>query len=298
MTARQLYDHITRMFKTSGFDDPRFEAASLLKACLGLTRERLLTHPETPVDEKDCQTMFTAADQRCAHLPLAYLAGSTVFFNLDFQVGPGVLIPRADSEVLVESALECLKTGAFDANREKDHPCRVLDLFTGSGCIGISIAAIWRRQFGPCQLDLVDIDEAACACASDNLAQHQLQDDGRVIQANLFPPMPLEPYDLITANPPYIPTDQIQTLMPEVRLHEPALALDGGTDGLDFYRRVIGRAPDYLRDSGWLVLEHGYDQPDPIAGMFHSSPVWHNLFCRHDYGGQARVTGAQIRKQA
>ena len=298
MTTRQLYDHLSNIFRSSGFESPRFEAAELLNACLGLTRQQLLTRPETTVDVTDCRTVLSMADQRCARVPLAYLAGTTIFCGLDFAVRPGVLIPRADSEVLVETALNELTQYRMDNGLPVDHSLRLLDLFTGSGCVGISLAHTWRQQGGSCRLDLVDIDAVACACASDNLARHGMQRTGRMIQADLLPPAQPEPYDLITANPPYIATDQIQTLMPEVRLHEPKLALDGGPDGLYFYRRLISRAPDYLRAGGWLLFEHGYDQSDQVLQLFQSDTRWQHLISCRDYGGRARVTGAQLGKQA
>ena len=217
--------------------------------------------------------------------PLAYILGQTAFGGLDFVVGPGTLVPRPDSEVLVETARRLL------AERGSRGEVRLLDTCTGSGAIGICLAWQLDQDGYRVRLSLVDREADALAWARRNSRLLPERVALRVIQADLFPGDE-DPYDLVTANPPYIPSDQIDHLMPEVSVHEPRMALDGGPDGLAFYRRLAGQAPAHLRRDGFLVLEHGYDQADAISAIL-SAQGFAVRPAVLDFGGHLRVTAGQ-----
>ncbi len=234
--------------------------------------------------------MLNAARLRGAHVPLAYILGQTWFMNHRFKTGPGTLVPRPDSEVLVESALEAL----FDSPAS-DQMVRVLDVCAGTGCIGISLLLGLIEHGRPAELVLTEIDSAAAGFARQNIKMHHLEALADLVQADLFPTAEGLRFDLIVSNPPYIPSADIAGLMPEVSSHEPKIALDGGPDGLAFYRRLVATAPDYLKPNGLLLVEHGFDQHQPVLDLFARDGRYDRPLARRDYGGQPRVTGSRLK---
>lgn len=207
-------------------------------------------------------------------------------------MGPGVLIPRPDSECLVEKALSCV-------DEQWEEPLRIMDLCTGTGCIGISLACRLRERGRASTLVLTESDPAAADYARQNLAMHRLGDTARLILADLFPQVeegqPAATFHMIVGNPPYIPGGQIDGLMPEVSHYEPRQALDGGPDGLAFYRRIIDDAPKYLLVGGWLLLEHGFDQAEPVADLLDASGHYERIPAVRDFGGNPRVSGGRLK---
>ncbi len=214
---------------------------------------------EVPTQQKRDYTEAVA--RRCDRVPLQHITGTQSFMGLDFKVNEHVLIPRQDTEVLVERALGLLKPGD-----------RILDLCTGSGCILLSLL-----KLGPtsCAGAGVDISREALEVARENAESLGLQ--ATFLLGDLFAALPTEEhseaskFNLITSNPPYIPSRVISTLMPEVRDHEPHLALDGTADGLEFYRRICQEAPSYLEAGGHLVFEIGHDQGEAVAELMRSA---------------------------
>jgi release factor glutamine methyltransferase len=199
-------------------------------------------------------------------------------------LAPGSLIPRADSEILVEAGLDaCRKISA--------KPIAVLDICTGTGCIGISLSLHLQELGLASRLWLTDLDPTAADYARGNLIRHHLAEQSTLEIADLFPADPSLCWDLIVANPPYIANPVIASLMPEVRCYEPLTALDGGMDGLDFYRRLIAGASSRLKPGGCLLLEHGYDQALAVADLINSTGQYDLIPAIRDYGGQPRVSG-------
>lgn len=288
MLLRQLHLEIGESLKLAGIEQPRREAALILAHLLGLTRAGVYTEAEKPVDPERAGMIHELARRRAAHEPLAYLLGETEFAGLTFEVGPGVLIPRPDSEILVE-------TGLAACDRLTGNPLRILDICTGTGCVGISLVGQLRQKGKPVLLWLTDVDPTAADYARRNLLRHQLADGGKLEIADLWPADPGLRWDLIVANPPYIASPVMETLMPEVRCHEPVTALDGGPDGLLFYRRLIAGAAARLNPGGCLLLEHGYDQAEAVAGLIQDNGCYHLISAIRDYGGQPRVSGGWLK---
>ena len=250
--------------------------------------------------------------RRLEREPLAYILGTAWFWGNPFHVGPGVLIPRADSEMAVEAALgllgyvvmpwgQCMSEmpASLQFDKKPDEAIRFMDLCTGSGCLGISIALDIMGKGGRVSGILTDISDDAIYYAKSNLFSHHLLDTLKLFRCDLFP-NPSVIYDLwgdkkaglIVANPPYITSGDMETLMPEVMDYEPELALRGGDDGLIFYRRILRGCHPFLTPGGWIVFEHGYDQGDSVPALCRENG-YANVMTFRDYGGQPRVTIAQ-----
>lgn len=226
--------------------DADIDAWYLLSYVTGLDRAAFFLHGEEPMAEPDMIRYRDLVTKRGERIPLQYLTGEQEFMGLDFHVNEHVLIPRQDTECLVERVLPYV-----DGKR-------VLDVCTGSGCIAIAIAKLGK----PFIVHGVDISEEALAVARQNATE--LNASVELFAGDLMTKMDGQ-YDVIVSNPPYIPPSVIEGLMPEVRLHEPMLALDGGQDGLEFYRRIAGQAVTRLAPNGRMFLEIGCEQAVAVA---------------------------------
>lgn len=229
-------------------DNPRLEARLLLAHALGVTAADLIRDPARMIDPESFLAMI---DQRSRHEPIAYLTGHREFWSLDLLVSPATLIPRPDTETIVEQAL-----------RAAPAPRRVLDLGTGSGCLLLAILHERPAAFG------IGIDRSADAIAIARANARRCGLDGRAaFTVGDWATAVAGPFDLVVSNPPYIPHDDIAGLMPEVRLHEPLAALDGGEDGLVAYRHIIPDLPRLIGADGVAVLEVGIGQADTVAAL-------------------------------
>ena len=252
----EIYLDARRRLKAAGVEAAGLEARLLLAFAADKSPEEFLRDIRMFPDEAFSQRAEELIRRRLAGEPAAYLTGSWSFYGMELEINSNVLIPRADSELAVDAALERLGDAAEP---------RVLDLCTGSGCIGIAIAA----RIQACRVVLADLDRRALLLAKRNAMLNHVS--GRVLCAEADvhegPSPRLGEFTLIVCNPPYIPTRELETLDPSVRDYEPRLALDGGEDGLDFYRSIFARWTGILRPSGWLVLECGEGQSMDLRRM-------------------------------
>lgn len=227
--------------------------------------------------------------RRAQRIPLQQITGSQAFMGLDFMVNEHVLCPRQDTETLVEEGLTILASlrsgSAKNSQANADREIRLLDLCTGSGCILISLLALARGQETPIHGLAADLSPEALAVARENAKRNGVS--AAFVLSDLFAEIEGS-FDLITANPPYIPSGQLEDLMPEVRDHEPRMALDGDEDGLAFYRRIAGQAPDYLREGGWLLMEIAFDQGQAVRQMLADGPL-EEIEIIQDLSGRDRV---------
>lgn len=260
-TIGRLLDWTRQHFKDRGIDDPRLCAELLLAKALGCQKILLYTRlDQAPTDEQraNFRAMVEGAAQ---HKPIAYLIGHKEFYSLDFAVTPDVLIPRPETELLVELAL------AWCASNPKGH-YDLLDIGTGSGCIAVTIT----KRNPAVRAQATDISEAALEVARQNADRHQVAD--RVVFAHTdMLSLPADAtddgrFDLILSNPPYVPEQDQTTLPANVRDHEPAVALFGGDDGLHAYRKIASEVRSRLRPGGTLLLELGHDQADQVESLF------------------------------
>jgi release factor glutamine methyltransferase len=246
-TIRKLLTWTTQRFEKEQIDGPRLTAEVLLSHTLKLDRVKLFMELDRPMQKDELATFKALIQRRMQFEPTEYLTGSKPFYNRRFQVDARVLIPRPETELLVEAVLKLLP---------KDAPSRVLDLCTGSGCIAVTIAA--ERPLA--SVWATDISKDAAAVARANAETHQVASRVSVLEGDLFAAVPAgAKFDLIVSNPPYVKRGDLPTLQKEVR-QEPKLALDGGEDGLDFVRRIADGAHAALKAGGWLALEIGDEQ--------------------------------------
>ncbi len=243
-------------FKDHNIDSPRLTGEILLANTLGIRRLDLYLQHDRPLEKKELTQFKSLIKRRILHEPVAYITGKKGFYDAEFQVGQGVLIPRPDTEILVETAMDRLKY--FESKS-----CRVLELGTGSGAIVVSLAqACPEHQYFACDLSSLALDAARINAEKISATPiHFFQ--GSWLDAVMFG----AGFHLILSNPPYIPRADIEGLAPEIRDHEPVLALDGGQDGLDSIRQILGQASDCLVPGGQVILEMGFDQKKAVADI-------------------------------
>lgn len=253
MTVRELLRSAQAVLEKNGIPDAAWDASALLAHLLGRDRMGLYAAGEEVLPPEREAEFRALLDRRAAREPLQYICGEQYFMGLRFEVGPGVLIPRYDTEALCEAALECVTPGTQ----------RALDLCCGSGALAVVLAVekpsleVWASDLSP----------RALAYAGRNAAAHHAP--VRFFESDLFDSLPETRFGLIVSNPPYIPSGVLESLQPEV-LREPPEALDGGDDGMDFYRRILEALPSRLCRGGALCLESGEEQTEPLKTMLRS----------------------------
>lgn len=269
MTRKEAVYGAEQKLAAAGIADAKLDARYLFYHVTGLNQMELLLYGEKEVLEAEQRAYDELVSQRAGHMPLQYLTGVQEFMGLEFQVNSNVLIPRQDTECLVEEVLK-YSTGK-----------RVLDVCTGSGCIIISLAKLGSLSGA----FACDLSEKALEVARSNADQL----DARIefFQGDLFAPIS-GTYDIIVSNPPYICSDALEGLMPEVRCYEPRMALDGMADGLAFYRGITAEAGSYLAEDGMLFFEIGFDQAEPVAALMRQNG-FDKIQIRKDYAGLDRV---------
>lgn len=249
MVIREIVPLGIEALREAGIEDAEIDAFLLFQEVTGLKKAEYLLYPDKEITEENEDRYFALIRRRALHEPCQYIIGRCGFYGLDFLVNEHVLIPRQDTELLVEKALQAAGEGA-----------KVLDLCTGSGAVAVAM-----KGHRP-DLDIlaVDISEEALAVAAKNADRNFAP--VRFVKSDLFEAMdPAERFDLIVSNPPYVTDEEYESLMPEVREHEPALALKAGKDGLDIYRRLIQEAPSHLKDGGALAVEIGCSQAAAVS---------------------------------
>lgn len=256
-----------------GVENARLEAEWMLCAVCGLDRVGLYLNYDRPLNAEELAGYRGMIARRGRREPLQHILGSQEFMGLEFEVAPEVLIPRHDTEVLVTEAL-----------RRAPGAGSILDIGTGSGCIAVALASSLPRA----AVCAVDISPEALAVARRNADRHAVAVE--FCQGSLFDGVAGRRFDLIVSNPPYIPTADIEGLEPEVRDHDPRLALDGGPDGLAIYRHMVPAARSHLTPGGWLMVEVGIGQADAVQEMFRASG-YRELFVARDPGEVERVVG-------
>lgn len=280
-TIQRLLTWTTDFFRERGIESPRLDAEVLLSALLGRDRMYLYVHFDEPLEPEELARFRGYVKERAAHVPLAYVLGRREFMGLDFRVTRDTLIPRPDTEILVQCAVDFL-CARLEAGATA---CTIADIGTGTGAIALSTLHYTEGT----RADAVDISPAAAAVARENAERLGLTERIDIHVGDLLAPLAGGRYDMILSNPPYIPTADIATLMPDVRSYEPHLALDGGTDGLNIYRRLMADAPALLNEGGAIAVEVGIDEAAAVGAlaMAHSRIVRTETL--KDLGGIERV---------
>lgn len=309
MTTEQLYRECSRVIGNAS-DTPALDARIIIQDALGLDDSAFMLKGPQEVPSIDAERILGMAHSRRDGTPVAYITGHRGFFMDDFLVNESTLIPRADTEVLVEHAIVKLKpiiiskTDNIEQSLKNRPPLRpllsILDLCCGTGCIGISLAKALAMELArhgidsSIKLTLSDVsDEAANVCrknASSILDGYKVC--WKVVTGDLFSTVGVSRFDVIVTNPPYIRSDVIPTLDEQVR-NEPLLALDGGDDGLDAICRIVEDAPKHLVSGGWMLMEIGFDQGDAVKRLF-ASAGFVDVCVEKDLGGRDRVVIGRI----
>ena len=279
-TTAAVLDWTTKRFTEAHIVGARLEAQVLLAHALACTRMQLYTGFDRPLAEPELAAARALIKRRLAGEPLAYLVGEQEFWSLTFAVSPDVLIPRADTETVVQLVIDRL-------GPERAQPRRGLDLCTGSGVLAITLA----RELPGLTMVATDVSAKAIAIATANAARNGVAERVELRTGDLWAPVAGEAFELIVANPPYIRTDELAGLDREVR-QEPRLALDGGDDGLGFYRRLADGLAAHLAPGGLVALEHGHDQGPAVAALLDATGVTDPATTALDLARRPRVTWA------
>lgn len=273
--VRDIIKKAQNTLEVAGIADSQVDSWLLAEFVFGITRVKYYANMQMTVDGRSVEKYNELVNQRAGHIPLQHIIGTQEFMGLTFKVNENVLIPRQDTELLVENVVDYL------GNDERT----VLDMCTGSGCIAVSIDRLSKNS----KVTAVDISEKALEVAQENNRLNNA--NVTFIQSDLFTNVTGK-YDIIVSNPPYIRTDEIPKLMEEVKMHEPVMALDGMEDGLYFYKKICSEASDYLNDNGKIFFEIGYDQGNDVSEILRQ-----NRFCNievlKDLSGNDRVVIAR-----
>ncbi len=285
MTYRELYEYGKSRLSEAGIAEAGLDARLLLEYVCHADRNELILYADRERNSMEAQFYRMVIEKRASRIPLQHITGEQEFMGLPFQVNEHVLIPRQDTEILVEEAMRHLGDGM-----------RILDLCTGSGCILLSLL----KYSNECEGVGIDISEEALKTARENAEKLGL--DAVFLAGDLFGPLadfvsertPDRLFDMVVSNPPYIETAVIDTLMPEVRDHEPFCALDGGADGLQFYRRILAEAPAHMRRGAVLLFEIGCGQGEAVARLMQEAGFV-QVEVLQDYAGLDRVVCGSVR---
>ena len=281
MKITEAFRRGIELLKTAGNEAPAIDAGVLLCHVLNCDRAYLYSHGTYELNELLFMKYASMLDKRARGVPLQYLTGVQEFMSLLFEVGQGVLIPRQDTEVLVEAVIKLCS--------EKGGVSDILDIGTGSGCIAVSLA----HYLPECRLTAVDKMPDALEVAKRNAVANGVKDRIKFVESDLFDGIIVNKYDFIVSNPPYIRTEDINGLQTEVKGFEPVEALDGGMDGLDFYRVITAKAPYFLKNNGVLAFETGYDQAVEVSQIM--SENFKEIKIYKDLSGIDRVVTGRLR---
>jgi release factor glutamine methyltransferase len=281
-TIARVLAWATDDFRKRDNPSPRLDAELLLASALGIDRVRLVIESARRLNDSELALYRSLIQRRRAGEPVAYILGHREFYGISFAIDRRALVPRPDTETLVEVALE--------RTRARSMYGRALDLCTGSGCVAVALA----RSRPTWRFTASDISAEAVELAWENTRRSGAAFSLRVVTGDLYAPFSGERFELVTANPPYIPSAELAALAPDVRDFEPSLALDGGADGLDVVRAVVAGASAHLEPGGLLAVEVGHDQAARVRELFDQAG-FSDVAVRRDYGGRERVVSGSRR---
>lgn len=286
-TNRELLKEGSIQLRAAGITEADTDAWLLFSACMGIDRTEYLMRSDAVVPDDKAEEYLGKLKRRAGREPVQYIEETAPFMGFDFYVNENVLIPRMDTEILVSEAIK--RARIMFSQRQHDVNFRILDMCTGSGCIAQSTYLLLKNEGCTVEVDAVDISEKALEVAGINASRLGAQ--VKLIRGNLFENVDNK-YSMILSNPPYIRTDVIADLEPEVREHEPMLALDGTADGLYFYREITDKAWEYLENNGILMYEIGYDQALEVSDMLRQKG-YTDIAVIKDFAGLDRVVAAK-----
>ena len=278
MTIKEAITKGMIMLKSNNIESPKLKSRLLLQYVLDEPRQYIIVYDKKEITKKQQWEYFINIEKLTKGIPLQHITHRQEFMKMDFFVDENTLIPRPDTEILVEEVIKIAK--------QKYNP-KILDLCTGSGAIAISL----KKYVPNSEIIGIDISEKAIEVANKNA--NKLNVDVKFIKSDLFERLKKEKFDIIVSNPPYIKKEEIKKLSKEVQ-KEPELALDGGIDGLDFYRKITSQAIEYLKTESFLCFEIGYNQKNDVIKIIEKQQNYKNIYCKKDLYGYDRVIVAQV----
>ena len=283
-TIQKLLNWITQHFEQKAIDSPRLSAELILSYVLELSRIELYTNFDKPVAKEQLTRLHELVKRAADNEPIAYLIGRTEFYSLELDITPDCLIPRPETELLAERAIEFL--------RKRQGQQFVCDLCTGSGCIAVAIA----KNHPEAMVTATDICESALKAAANNIEKHDLKQNITLLCGDLFDPivpqMDVSKFDLIVSNPPYVSSTEYEKLDANVKEYEPKLALHAGVDGLDVYRRICRQIDKFLKPDAALMLEIGYAQGPSVRDLLEKTGCFGQITIEKDYQDNDRIVTA------
>jgi len=284
-TIQKLLAWITEYFTNKRVDSPRLSAELLLSHVLAKKRIELYAQFNTPVSGQPLEILHDLVKRAGEHEPVAYLTGKTEFYSLELEVTSDCMIPRPETELLVQRAIEFLRT--------REGTQFVCDLCTGSGCIAVAIA----KNCSAARIIATDICDKALATAARNVDKYQLNERIKLLCGDLFEPvisqLDVETFDLIVSNPPYVTASEYEELERNVKDYEPRTALFAGADGMDVYRKIIAEADQILKPGAALMLEIGYAQGPAVSGLLESAGAFAEIKIEKDFSNNDRIVSAK-----
>jgi len=280
MTIKETIRKGMIILKTNNVTEPNIKSRLIMQFVLNKPREYLVVYDKKELTLRQEVNYFKAIKKLCQGIPIQHITNRQEFMKMTFYVDENVLIPRQDTEILVEEVIKIAK---------KINAKKILDLCTGSGAIAISLA----KYIDKSNITAVDISSKALNVAKLNAKNNEVEDRITFVESDLFKNLKKEKYDIIVSNPPYIKKEVLKKLDKEVQ-KEPNLALDGGYDGLDFYRKIIKNADEYLKFNGYLCFEIGYDQKEDVENLLKEQEKYANITCKKDLCDNDRVVTAKL----
>lgn len=280
MTIKETIRKGMIILKTNNVTEPNIKSRLIMQFVLNKPREYLVVYDKEKLTLRQEVNYFKAIKKLCNGIPIQHITNRQEFMKMTFFVDENVLIPRPDTEILVEEVIKIAK---------KINAKKILDLCTGSGAIAISLA----KYIDKSNITAVDISDKALNVAKLNAKNNEVEDRITFVESDLFKNLKKEKYDIIVSNPPYIKKEVLKKLDKEVQ-KEPKLALDGGYDGLDFYRKIINKAEEYLKFNGYLCFEIGYDQKEDVENLLKEQEKYINITCKKDLCDNDRVVIAKL----
>lgn len=289
MNVKRAIQEGSKILKENNIEEPNIKIKLLMQNILKKTRQYIIAN-DTQELSKEQEIKYLEGIQKLKNnMPIEYITNQKEFMKKLFYVDKNVLIPRQDTEILVEEVIKIAETKTTSNQTIINNNLQILDMCTGSGAIAVSLASYIDKS----EIDAVDISQKALEITEKNAKENKVEKKIKEIESNLYKNIGEKKYDIIVSNPPYIKHEVIKKLDKQVQ-KEPLIALDGGDDGLEFYRKIIKKSPKYLKKDGYLCLEIGYDQKDEVINLLNTENKYKNIYSKKDLCGNDRIVIAQL----
>ncbi len=289
MNVKRAIQEGSKILKENNIEEPNIKIKLLMQNILKKTRQYIIAN-DTQELSKEQEIKYLEGIQKLKNnMPIEYITNQKEFMKKLFYVDENVLIPRQDTEILVEEVIKIAETKTTSNQTIINNNLQILDMCTGSGAIAVSLASYIDKS----EIDAVDISQKALEITEKNAKENKVEKKIKEIESNLYKNIGEKKYDIIVSNPPYIKHEVIKKLDKQVQ-KEPLIALDGGDDGLEFYRKIIKQSPKYLKKDGYLCLEIGYDQKDEVINLLNTENKYKNIYSKKDLCGNDRIVIAQL----